>query len=293
MEIQPQTIYSGIIDQLNTLSPDRRHNPFVLNRFRQEAEKLKNVNLAFAFSALGVISTLERNIQDVRKNFDLSLSHARERYTSIYLNYAVSLGKLGYLSEAEKVLQTAYNIFRYDLKILESLMEYSILSGKLRQAYNLIEDWIKLSPNTMCEIGQIIIPAAQEFNKLQYPDDLFENYFAAITKIFRDENLFIASERIISNDGSKPTLYNQYYIDAPGIEINRITETIDSAIKEFPTDLKEFFYFDLPYPESDIENLIVSVEKDIEIPSEKLVDADESQLRRLANLVGLDVDQWL
>ena len=86
---------------------------FTLNRLQREANNLLKVDAFNAYQILGALASFEGNITRVRENYEkaLNLASINEDKAMILNNYAVSMGIMGYFSEAAKLGIESYNIF--------------------------------------------------------------------------------------------------------------------------------------------------------------------------------------
>ena len=63
MSPKVKPISAAITNKLNSLSYIERHDQFILNRFKQKAEKIKAKYPSNAYKILGAVATLEKNIK--------------------------------------------------------------------------------------------------------------------------------------------------------------------------------------------------------------------------------------
>lgn len=133
-----KTKMNDLIDQLNEAK--KRETPlsvFELHRFKTEAEKLKNADLAEAFTVLGIIASIEGDISEMHRLHQLAITYSSRDPGHLY-NYAVSLGWKGLLTEAIEYAKEAYR------RSLDRVVKIDAL-GMIIEAYHLLrmeEDFI-------------------------------------------------------------------------------------------------------------------------------------------------------
>jgi hypothetical protein len=87
---QPKSKASQIIDELNKMLDNRTINEVALKRFKVEAERIKEKDLAKAFSILGMIACIENDLQNMHSYHKNAITYSNENIAELS-HYVVSL----------------------------------------------------------------------------------------------------------------------------------------------------------------------------------------------------------
>ena len=96
----PKSKKNDLIDEVNSLIRNDDRNAFAIKKIKFEAEKLKKINTADAFTILGMVACLEQDIEAMHSHHKNALRYSDEDWCR--LQYAVSASNTG-------DLQTAYD----------------------------------------------------------------------------------------------------------------------------------------------------------------------------------------
>lgn len=145
----PQTKFDTLIERLNKLKLQGGSSlELEVKRIKREAETLKTVDPAAAFTTLGIIACFEEKLSDMHRFHKNALAHSSEAPLHL-LNYAVSLNACGFQEEALKFAKTAYEKSQTDLvRRLDALLLVIDLTdqlGKVEEFFFYTDQWLQLT----------------------------------------------------------------------------------------------------------------------------------------------------
>lgn len=142
MSGQPQTIYNGIMKQINALKRSGV-DPLSSLRIEREAQKLVKVNAVQGYMALGALAALNHDVAGVKAWHDKTL-HLAKNNASVLYNYAVSLHIVGLNAEAAAFAKPAMELAS-DKNYAGLFLRATIGAGKLMEAFECVQQLPALS----------------------------------------------------------------------------------------------------------------------------------------------------
>ena len=147
----PETTFNTLMQRLNELKRQGGANfELEIKRLKREAEKLKEVDPAAAFTTLGIIACFEGNIPDMHKFHKSALVYGSEDPLH-FANYAISLDMCGLLEEAFQYAKTAYEKSQTNLDrrrhALDLIINVSDQLGKIEEFFFYADQWLQLTGN--------------------------------------------------------------------------------------------------------------------------------------------------
>ena len=118
---QPKSKASQIIDNLNEMLDSRTINEFALKKFKVEAEKIKEEDLASAFSILGMIACIENDMNNMHSYHKNAITYSNESIAELS-HYVVSLMNCRLFKDAHTYAQKVYEKNPSNLKNLDILI---------------------------------------------------------------------------------------------------------------------------------------------------------------------------
>ena len=112
-----EEILASLAAMANEIDPNR----FELKRLEHEARKLLNVDAVSGYTALGAVSSLRGDVEDVHAHHKRALNLSGESAEALH-NYAASLTKLGEFTEALEIARRAYARAPADPAVLDSVV---------------------------------------------------------------------------------------------------------------------------------------------------------------------------
>ena len=144
MNIQAEPITNSIIDKLSELSNRiTKPNDLEIRKLKNDIDKLKNITPSAYFMAQGMFACLMENAQDCIKYHSLSLQLDNDAI--FYVNYSLSLKKLGRYSEAHKIIQNGLFIHPTVPDLLRTGIGIACLSGHPQECLILADELNKLN----------------------------------------------------------------------------------------------------------------------------------------------------
>ena len=170
MSAAPKTKASKLIEKMNDLVNRRDRDEFTLRKIRKEAEKLRSSDAFNAYILLGMLASLENDVDEMRLNH-LAALKLRPDDPNANFNYSTSLNNLCFYSEAREFAVKAYLGGPGNLQILSSLIEICVRSGRIREARKWLRKIEKLEPEVVIENKNIILEAYDLFSEFDVSDD--------------------------------------------------------------------------------------------------------------------------
>jgi tetratricopeptide (TPR) repeat protein len=187
-----------LLGQLSQLSREDEKNEILMRRLRNEAESLVNQSgQPTDYIALGAIDTVLNNPVRVKETFNQGL----EKYpndSQLQSNYAVSLDKLGFVSEAMDYAQRAYESHQGDLLLLNHLIGHCIQSGHLTAAKHWLEQWQRLQPNEPHGYLGFVEKARELLLKSKVSDEAVAALLQISYAVLHDNGIYYIQERELS-----------------------------------------------------------------------------------------------
>lgn len=173
MSAAPKTKASKLIEELNVLLHQGERDEFTLRRIKSEAEKLRSSDAFNAYILLGMLASLENNVDEMRMNH-LAALKLQPNEPNANFNYSTSLNNLCFYSEAREFSVKAYLGGPGNLQILSSLIEICVRSGRIREARKWLERFQALSPKKVNENEGLILEANELLDDGCVSDDEVE-----------------------------------------------------------------------------------------------------------------------
>lgn len=144
IKAQPKTKAVKLIDKLNKMVIRREVNELELKRCKVEAEKLKKIDIARAFTILGMVACLEKDIEKMHSFHKNAIIYSPEDVVTIY-QYVVSLANLDLFQDGYTWALKAYKkdpLYSDIIDILIKITNKLDLEDKFRIYTN---KWLKLT----------------------------------------------------------------------------------------------------------------------------------------------------
>jgi tetratricopeptide (TPR) repeat protein len=142
---QPKEAAYELIEHLNDLVLRGERDELAIHRVKREAERLKNTDPASAYLLLGMVACLERDLSSSRKYHQKALNARNDFVTNI--NFALSLARLGAISEATPYFERAVKIQPENITALEMLIDNVLTACRFRCTRDLLRKWKSLNPD--------------------------------------------------------------------------------------------------------------------------------------------------
>jgi len=157
---------TDLLNRVNALAGTPDLDELQLARLRREAESLKAHDAQGAFSVLGILSCLQRDIPAMRQQHEMACKLAGgDRYLNACTHYAISLMNAGLAWEAMEQAHKVWEARPDDLSALGLYLDAAFTSLHLATVDHLIGEWEKRQPGVnderMLAMKQVI-KAAEE-----------------------------------------------------------------------------------------------------------------------------------
>lgn len=209
----PKKNTQNVIRELIEIEKSGQLNEFTIKKYTQKAKQIikTNVDIAGGYTILGILFALQGKAQDVRESFDNAI-RLNSSSSTIYMNYSLSLLKLGYLSDSFEVCQKAAKLFPSEQNIYYYLVQRAVVLGKYNVAQEYINKWFQSSKEELAKEKRIIDFA------LQYNLDeaaIQEYIMLAISLFQRSSSKFIFDlvPRLFSDESGEWIRLSIYMVD--------------------------------------------------------------------------------
>jgi len=205
-QLKQKTKSSELLDRINSLTTEKNVSLFTLKRFRKEADLLiSQVNTPESYVALGAICTLQKDVDAVHSAFRRAIAKFGCD-GELSLNYAVSLRKLGFFSDAHEYVIKAYEFREGDLTVINELILCAFELGLIREAKQWLEQWEKERPNETKQhsIAGILNAAYEIVSDNNISDESVMHLFTSSVDLLHEYRIFtkVSMSRILHDDDS-------------------------------------------------------------------------------------------
>lgn len=215
---QSQRVFADI----NQLSAQTQIDEFTLARLKSEATKLVEPHPISGYSALGLIASLERDVEAIRENFSKALEAASDNL-AVLNNYAVALSNVGLIYEAADCFSDIQKFSEHDLPILNNAIKLHHSIGKVYRASKLVNLWNKYNPDHAHELS----PTVEALTAFMDENQVKEHHIILMIKtalqLLEQHQVAISPKKIhpmfVENESSKCF---QYHIDIQ-VSMQRLT----------------------------------------------------------------------
>lgn len=274
-----------IMIDLNNLSYIERHNFFVLNQYKIDVKKFIDNLPGHAFEILGVISTLEKNLSDLHYYHNLSVSYGRDRAEN-YFNYAISLMKLGFISESLEKANKSFefnNLYRNNNNIM---IKHNFCIGDFSSAIKYLNHWNGLYPDAIHNKTEIITNAFDILKHSNISQDELIHFIDGILKIFQSENIYLQDcdfEVVVKED--KRSLKFKYLIDLEYEPLLDIEDKVYEYMLLAPQKIQNLIMVDLDTEDPRLEEFLTHFNNYERENPECYKKVDPVKMDRIAKLI--------
>jgi len=185
---QPEEKASELIERFNHLVSQPNVTQFELLRMEGEVKKLLTVDAVHAYLLLGMLGCLKKDESMMRENHERALKLAPNSFVVI-CNYATSLSKYFYFSEAQEYYKRALEITPNEATVVKSLIDCLYIGGRFHEARH----YLDLHESTIKESGgrnNVIREADELLEEIQ--DDELAEIQKVVSDIVRERGYYSA-----------------------------------------------------------------------------------------------------
>lgn len=237
MPAAPKTKASELIEKVNALLNREERDEFTLRKIKIEAEKLRPSNAFSAYVLLGMLASLEDDVDEMRANH-LAALKLRPNDPVGNLNYSTSLVHLGFYSEAREYALKAYEGNRGSATFLSLLIDRCYKSGRVQQAKGWIHEWETLNPEQDHDLKNSILAANELLKEDGIGDEVVEELVELSLDVLRRNNFHPDGVDIefLADEDSRWLNYTFIVRQSPDIIVNLIFESAkELAMSNIPS----------------------------------------------------------
>lgn len=188
MKPAPKT--NELLGRVNALRKSGSDNMFALNRLKKEAEALLKTDAPGAYSVLGAIATLEKDIPTMQRYHKAAIN-AAPGSVEARINYATSLRNLGLYEEAITEAETvAAMTQKSDPEIVYFVLETLTKVARFHDARAWGQVWNKLRPGEDNHTGEVAAKAAAIMEKCGLDDGATYSVVAVARDVLHRHKLY-------------------------------------------------------------------------------------------------------
>lgn len=284
MIAQPKTKAAELIFDITSFDLGDRQNQILLHKYKKQAKEYLSKDPCGFSIVLGVISTLERNLDEMHHWFKQAMRVSPGSSVSVH-NYAISLGHLGYYADAIKLLTPVYEKDQSNLDLLDDLIVHQMLSGSITLAYHSIQKWTQLCSTPHWLTGDLE-RAVRVLQLGGYGDSDVESLRQTTIAPLQQRNIFIGNELFMARFDEE-NAWIQYDIipDIVGDVFIEVEQELDDILENYSSSILD--YVEVLYTDPEIDRFIEKFrDSDTSSPFHNIVPINEEQMKRIAGLVG-------
>lgn len=192
-----------LLDRIASLNDDA-DNGFELRSIEKEANTLLKTDAASAYMVLGIVYGIKGDYEQCTDNFSRSIK--LYDYSVVRTNYAVSLQRIGRLSESYKQIEKALDISGFDIEIYQIAIPILFLSGHPEKVIELSEALVK-SKSEINEQTQIIVNDSNKVLSYKLPDNYIASALSIADNVLFDSNAMAGGITFITDDSEQSLTY--------------------------------------------------------------------------------------
>ena len=207
---KPKSKASQLIEQVNALRLQEERDDFTLRKIRKEVEDLRATDAYSTYMLLGMLASIEHDINGVRKYHSKALKmHPNDLEANT--NYSTSLGHLGFYTEAREFAEKAYLADQADLELLDFLIEQSWVSGRIRDAHKWLERWDAVTPKDADPRSEIISEASELLDEDGVSDDDVEKLLQLKMSVLHKQEIYPSDSLIDTLEDEESRWLNYFF----------------------------------------------------------------------------------
>jgi len=138
---KPKTKADEIFEKINSMVGTGSANEFELKKFKIEAEKLKEIDIAAAFTILGMIACVEGDIEEMHSCHKSAIAYSDENW--VKSQYSISLLNRYLFQEAYIIAKEIYDNDPTLLKNLDTLIKATNSLDLEKEFQKYVAEWKK------------------------------------------------------------------------------------------------------------------------------------------------------
>lgn len=229
---QPELISAKMLEELGHFTRRHSTNAFALQRYRRQAEKLREVDEGDYFTILGAIACLEADFPKMHKYHGLAIAISHGGSEEVF-NYCASLEVSCLWQEAYDLALKFYNQDRNDPTRVIQVLEKGKGVLRYHEMLDYLDVWHKLVPGEEHPDASSIYEIIEFMDAKSITDDDFSSYCLLVSKYLQGTDVIITTSRtrLIRN-----RVYISYKVADAGANIARITKDVNEIFVEHHID---------------------------------------------------------
>jgi len=291
----PNPKCNKIILQLNDMLESGNVNQIELRKIKKNLLDLRSTDPVNAHVVLGIISCLEHNIAEMRKNHELAIKFQNDSHT--VGNYSVSLSKYGLYLESAKYSLIAFEKDKKDLQHFRYVRDQFFYSGQFSSCLIFLKKYKPLYINDPGEYQQItvneqIIDLILRFlhtHNISEQDVI--NAISASLEITQKKSLLLVDPNISLMSFSDEEWLDISFVIRLRNDSSSVLEELDARFDSFNPIIKEFISIDFEIENGPVSKIITKIDenhfKESQFDESQFSDLDKNMISRISNALDL------
>ena len=233
MATKTESLADKLFQELNEYSTKRRRDKTAINKMTETAHELIKTDPCRGNLALGVLATFDRRAEAMHVYHRKALEHGDP--TLVYVNYALSLGKLGFFTESVAYAEMAYEADREDLTSLARFITMTLSAGRIKKAFDLLKKWNHVCSDHSCPFTDDIEKGVAIISEAGIDDSDVERVVRTASESFIDHRIYIHEVYFdIAISKNIKRIRMTYELDIPFKELHKIESDIEKRMSAIP-----------------------------------------------------------
>ncbi|VAX19797.1 hypothetical protein MNBD_NITROSPINAE02-2166 [hydrothermal vent metagenome] len=215
MTAQPKLKLNEIVEKINKLSLADRKNTFLLGQIKRDAQTLRKNDALSASIILGMVASIENNIDEMRSHHENAL-RINESDFFANINYAASLWKTWFLSEANDYYLKAYETNPSDYRVILNLVNNLLFMGRFKDANSWLIKLEKQFPDGQRDAKKFIEEALDFLNENKISEKDIKSYLDLAVSVLHSQGIFFTGRDVsFSEDEESRSISYEIKLDLP------------------------------------------------------------------------------
>ena len=222
-----------LIKTLTRIAASDEINEFELRKLDREARKLMTADAAAAHTVLGGIASLRGRTEAVREHHEIALKLSGNSGEAL-TNYAVSLSKVGEMTEAFKATMEALNRVPNDQEKLLDAIGAACWSAHFREGRNLYRRWNEAFPDLPLADESIMTKVTDAVDRGAFSEEAAQEVVRIAHGIRREANVHTARNGMVAEHAEPDSFLFELHVCVSPVQAVGLNEKLADRIVDEP-----------------------------------------------------------